>query len=88
MPATPDPEMKTVLDQLAKLDPKPIETLSPAEARKQPTPADAVKRIALKSGAPGPRPEAVGENDDYKIPGAADDIKVRVSPRRAKVPFL
>jgi len=34
-----------VLEEFAKLDPKPIETLTPSEARKQPTIADAVEKV-------------------------------------------
>lgn len=40
-----DPDMAKVLAALAALEPKPIETLTPSEARKQPSPADAVKKI-------------------------------------------
>jgi len=43
--APPDPQMKAVLDELATLGGKPIETLSPEEARKQPTPAEAVAKL-------------------------------------------
>ena len=46
----PDPHMKAVLDELAGLGPKPIESLSPSEARKQPTPADAVQALLRKRG--------------------------------------
>ena len=45
-----DDDMQAVLDQHAALGPKPIETLDPAEARKQPTPADAVKALLTKYG--------------------------------------
>lgn len=41
----PDPAMQKVLNTLANLQGKPIENLSPIEARLQPTPADAVKKI-------------------------------------------
>jgi acetyl esterase len=43
--STPQPnaQMKAVLDQLAALGGKPIETLSAEDARQQPTPTDAVK---------------------------------------------
>ena len=41
----PDADMQKVLDALASLNPKPIETLSPSDARDQPTPTDAVKKI-------------------------------------------
>jgi len=40
-----DADMQKVLDALAALGPKPIETLEPAEARKQPNPADAVMAV-------------------------------------------
>ena len=44
-PSKPDADMAKVLATLASLEPKPIETLSASEARKQPTPADAVAKI-------------------------------------------
>jgi acetyl esterase/lipase len=44
--ANVDADMGRVLSALQALGPKPIETLEPAEARRQPTPADAVARIA------------------------------------------
>jgi acetyl esterase len=40
-PPKADPQMQAVLNRLKALEPKPIEKLTPAEARKQPTPADA-----------------------------------------------
>ena len=43
--AKTDPDMAKVLATLASLNGKPIESLSPAEARKQPTPTDAVMQI-------------------------------------------
>ncbi|KQQ89298.1 lipase [Massilia sp. Leaf139] len=49
--------MQKVLDAHAALNPKPIETLTPEEARKQPTPADAVKKVLTdmkRSTAPEP----------------------------------
>jgi acetyl esterase len=42
---SPDPAMQRVLNTLAEMRGKPIENLSAAEARLQPTPADAVKKI-------------------------------------------
>jgi acetyl esterase len=45
VPARPTPEMQAILDELAALGGKPIETLSTQEARKQPTPADAVAKL-------------------------------------------
>jgi acetyl esterase len=46
----PDADMQAVLDKLASLGGKPIETLSPTEARAQPTPADAVKAVMTDKG--------------------------------------
>jgi len=49
-PPPADPDMQQVLDALAALSGKPIENLSPTEARQQPTPADAVKRVLQEKG--------------------------------------
>ena len=43
-PPKAEPHMQKVLDTLASLGGKPIETLTPEEARKQPSPADAVRK--------------------------------------------
>ena len=51
-PPKAEPDMQKVLDAMAALKPKPIEKLSPQEARKQPTPADAVKKVLADSGKP------------------------------------
>ena len=48
--AKADPDMAKVLAALVALEPKPIETLTPADARKQPTPADAVKKVIKDEG--------------------------------------
>ncbi len=45
-----DQDMRRVLDSLQKLGPKPIETLSPEEARTQPTPTDAVMAVIRERG--------------------------------------
>lgn len=49
-PPKADADMQKVLDAHAALNPKPIEKLTPAEARKQPTPADAVKKVLTDMG--------------------------------------
>jgi acetyl esterase len=43
-PPKAEAHMQKVLGARKSLNPKPIETLTPEEARKQPTPADAVKK--------------------------------------------
>ena len=72
-----DPQMKAVLVSLMELHPKPIEKLIPAQARKQPGPADAVKRTLIKQGR-STAPEAVGSVMDTTVPGPAGRIPVRV----------
>jgi len=56
-PPKAEAPMQKVLDALKSLNGKPIETLSPEQARLQPTPADAVKKVLVemkKSTAPEP----------------------------------
>lgn len=85
--AQPDSQMQAVLDQLAALDPKPLETLTAAEARKQPSAADAVKALLKKQGkstAPDPAVKTV----DRTIPGPGGAIPVRVyTPVAGTGPF-
>ena len=59
-----------VLGALASLGGKPAETLTPDEARKQPTPADAVKKVLEQQGK-STAPEAVGNVEDRTIAGRA-----------------
>jgi acetyl esterase/lipase len=87
MPLTPpdptgqaDPEMRALLESFASLNPKPIEALSPAEARRQPTMADAVKarqrQLGLRTDL---RP--IPQVRNIEIPGAegsATPLQARV----------
>src|SRR5262245_17137040 len=75
--SAPDADMKAVLDALASLDGKPIETLTPAEARKQPTPADAVKKVLQQQGK-STAPEPVANVENRGITGAAGEIPARI----------
>ena len=75
--AAPDPQMKAVLDQLQALGPKPLDTLTPAEARKQPTPADAVKALLTKEGK-STAPQPVGKVEDRMVGGADGMIPARI----------
>jgi acetyl esterase len=72
-----DKDMAEVLVELQMVGAKPIETLSVAEARKQPTPADAVKAVLSKHGRPT-EPEAVAKVQDRTLPSPAGAIPVRV----------
>jgi acetyl esterase len=85
--AKADSDMQAVLDQLAALHGKPIETLTAVEARKQPTPTDAVKALLAKMGKPTAPPPGV-TTADRMIPGAAGSIKARVyTPAAGTKPF-
>ena len=85
--AAPNAQMQLILNQLASLGGKPIETLSAAEARKQPTPTDAVKALLTKAGksaAPDPTVAAT----DRTIPGPAGALPVRIyTPKSVTGPF-
>ena len=85
-PPPPSTQMKAVLDQLAALGGKPIETLSPVEARKQPTPADAVKALLKKQGK-STAPEEVGKVEDKTIAGPGGPIPLRVYTPKGTGPF-
>ena len=86
---TPSREMKEVLDALASLDPKPIEKLTPVEARKQPTPADAVNAVLKKQDKPtDPQALVPGvKHLDRTIAGAAGQIPARIYTPDGAGPF-
>ncbi len=85
--AQPDSQMQAVLDQLKALGGKPIETLSAPEARKQPTPTDAVKKLLVKMGKPTTPPPGVTAVD-RTIPGASGGLPARVyTPTQGSKPF-
>ncbi len=73
--ASPNNEMNTVLVELAKKGGKPIETLTPGEARKQPTPTDAVKSV-LKSKKEAPVANVTIQ--EIQINGAEGPIPARI----------
>jgi acetyl esterase/lipase len=76
--------MQAVLDELDALKGKPIETLDANEARKQPTPADAVKKLMKARDL---KPEEVGHVDNRSIPSPAGKLKVRVYTPKGVGPF-
>ncbi|BCA53940.1 Carboxylesterase NlhH [Nitrospira sp. KM1] len=82
-----DTDMQAVLTALQDLAPKPIESLSAEEARKQPTPADAVM-ILLRKRSLIVQPEIVGLVENRTIPGPdGANIPVRVYTPLGKGPF-
>lgn len=83
----PNREMQEVLNQLQRLDPKPIPTLTAAEARRQPTPADAAKAELAREGKPTVPDPAVA-TVDRTIPGPAGPLPVRIyTPKEGNGPF-
>ena len=76
-PAVTDADMQRVLDKLASLGGKPIESLDPAEARKQPTPADAVKALMTEQ-AMSTAPDPAVATKDITYPAGAGVQAARV----------
>ena len=84
-----DKDMQSVLDALKALNGKPIESLSVADARAQPTPADAVKAVLTKNGkntAPTALVPGV-TSTDIQIPGPAGALPVRIFTPAGNGPF-
>ena len=84
-----DKDMQAVLDAHAGLKPKAIEKISPAEARQQPTPADAVN-VVLKKQGKSTDPEALVpgvKSVDRTIAGAAGQIPARIYTPDGAGPF-
>lgn len=73
----PTPQMQSVLDELQALGAKPVETLTPAEARKQPSPADAVVAVLKKQGK-NTAPEAVAKVENRTVPVNGGQVPVRI----------
>lgn len=72
-----DPQAQQVIDQIERSGIKPIEELSPEEARRQPTPDLAVMAVLKEQGRERAA-EAVARVEDRMIPGPAGEIAVRV----------
>ncbi len=83
--APPDPQMKAVLDELASLGGKPIAELSPEDARKQPSPADAVSALMKKQDKKGPEP--VGDVDNTSVTLGDHKVPVRIYTPKGDGPF-
>jgi acetyl esterase/lipase len=84
--AKPNAQMQAVLDELSILGPAPLGSLSAIEARKQPSPADAVKALLKKQGK-STDPEAVGKVENKSIEGAAGQIPIRIYTPKGEGPF-
>ena len=84
-----DADMQAVLDELALLGGKPLETLSPDEGRQQPTPADAVMSLLKKKGKDtSPAALVPGVTSvDRDIQGATGNIPARIYTPDGAGPF-
>ena len=84
-----DADMQAVLDELALLGGKPIESLSPDEARKQPSPTDAVMSLLKKKGKDtSPSALVPGVTSvDREIQGAMGNIPARIYTPDGAGPF-
>ncbi len=84
-----DDDMKAVLDQLGQLTDKHIEDLDPAAARREPTPADAVKEL-LHARGQSSAPEALVPGitaRDTVIPGPGGSLPARIYTPAGAGPF-
>lgn len=85
-PPKADPAMQKVLDTLSSLGGKPIETLSAAEARQQPSAADAVKQV-LRNEGKDDTPERGLTVKQFAIDGPQSKIPLFVYTPAGKGPF-
>ena len=82
-------EMQEVLTALGAMNGKPIELLEPSEARKQPTPTDAVVAVLKKRGKEtSPTALVPGvTSKDTEIAGTAGQLPVRIYTPEGAGPF-
>lgn len=73
----PNAQMQAVLDALAALGGKPLDSLSAKQARDQPSLMDAVRELLHRQGRPY-MPEAVHEVEDRIIAGAGGELPIRI----------
>ena len=87
--SAPDADMQRVLDEFAALNPRPLEQLTPEEARLQPTPADAVKGVLAKAGRSAEPTDLVPGVTamDRMVSGAAGPISARIYTPQGEGPF-
>ncbi len=84
-----DPQMMAVLAQLDALGPKPVQTLSPTEARLQPSASDAVVQLEQVKGMVAPdRMPPVGRVAETAMTGpAGEPVRLRVYTPTGDGPF-
>ncbi len=80
------PEMQVVIEKLVSLGGKPIETLTAAEARQQPTPTDAVKAVMSEYNIPTPPARCEIVNKDIPVTKGTTNIRI-YTPKQGAGPF-
>ena len=76
----PDPQKQAVLDKLASLNPKPIESLSAEDARHEPSPAAAALSVMKDKGLTPPKYN--GDIDDTELKLGTGEVKAQIySPK-------
>lgn len=70
------PEMLAVMEKLASYGDKPIETLTPTEARKNHTPTDAVMDLVDENNIPMPTPTVDTTGKDLEVNGGKVHVRI------------
>ena len=84
----PDEQMQAVLEELASLGGKPIESLSATEARKQPGPTDAVKRLMEKQGKKQAENLSSVSNQSVKLGDISIPVRIYTPSGRGPFPVV
>ncbi len=80
------PEMQVVIEKLAALGGKPIETLTAAEARQQPTPTDAVMAVMKDHNIVMPAPMCDTIGTQIPVTGGMTHVRI-YTPKEGTAPF-
>jgi acetyl esterase len=82
-----DKDLRKVLKEQRALGAKPLETLTPEEARRQPTLADAARSLLQREGKQA-APEEVAKVEDRTIQTPSGALPLRIyTPREGKSPY-
>ncbi|MEJ7610695.1 MAG: alpha/beta hydrolase [Ferruginibacter sp.] len=84
------PEMQVVIEKLASLGGKPLETLDAKEARKQPTPTDAVMAVMRDNNIAMPPAKCDTMGKDIPVTGGTTPIRIYTpkQPATAVLPVI
>jgi len=80
------PEMQTVIEKLTSYGDKPIETLSPTDARKNHTPTDAVMDLVKENNIAVPQPKVDTTGRDIDVSGGKIHLRI-YTPKVGNGPF-